>query len=79
MSQRFPIFCYTFARSCPEPDTMISLKDVIESPPEITQLLNRYEKQVRKELKSLGGPGKLPKVRSSEKRPSIECRILSFK
>lgn len=78
MNQSFPIFCYTFDRSCPEPDTSISIEDLIDSPPEITELENALGEQLREELKRLGTKP-FPAIRKSKKRPSIECRILSFK
>lgn len=78
MGQRFPIFCYTFARSCPEPDTSISLAQLIDSPPDITALENQLGEQIRKELKRLGRVP-LRRIPRSQRRPSIECRILNFK
>jgi hypothetical protein len=79
MNQSFPLFCYTFDRSCPEPDTNINIEDLIDSPPEITELEDTLGEQIRKELKLLGGKKSLPSIPKSKKRPSIECRILSFK
>ncbi|MCQ6280101.1 hypothetical protein [Bacillus sp. EB600] len=79
MNQSFPIFCYTFARNCPEPDTSINLEDFIGSSAKITKLENVLGEQLRDELKRLGGNKPLPAIRKSKKRPSIECRILSYK
>jgi hypothetical protein len=79
MNSSFPLFCYTFDRSCPEPDTNIQIQDLIDSPPEITELENTLGKQLRKELIRLGGNKPLPKIRKSKKRPSIECKILNYK
>lgn len=79
MTQRFPLFCYTFNRSCPEPDTTIHVEDFIGSPPEITELENMLGQQIIEELNSLGGIKPLPIIRKFKKRPSIECRILNFK
>jgi hypothetical protein len=79
MNRSFPIFCYTFDRNCPEPDTNIHLEDFIGSPPEITELENMLGEQLRSELQRLGGNKALPAIRKSQKRPSIECRILSYK
>lgn len=78
MDQKFPLFCWTFDRTCPEPDTSIGLEELIGSPPDITELLNKLGEQLRRELKRLG-PVPIRRIPVSEKRPSIECRILTFK
>ncbi|MDQ0217989.1 hypothetical protein ELQ35_10940 [Peribacillus cavernae] len=79
MKQSFPFFCYTFNRSCPEPDININITDLIDSPPEITELENALEKRLRMELERLGGIKPLREIRKTKKRPSIESRILRFK
>lgn len=79
MNQSFPLFCYTFIRSCPEPDTNIQLEDFIDSPPSITELADTLRNQVLEELKELGGNKPLPKIRNLKKRPSIECKILNYR
>ncbi|WP_147675247.1 hypothetical protein [Numidum massiliense] len=78
MSQKFPLFCYTASRTCPEPDTTITLSDLIDSPPDITALENELGRKIRQELRRLG-PAPLRRIPRSKKRPSIECRILNFK
>ncbi|TCS95775.1 hypothetical protein EDD58_102356 [Hazenella coriacea] len=78
MNSKFPIFCWTFARTCPEPDTSISLEEFIGSPSDVTELENKLGEQLRKELKRLG-PVPIRRIPVSVKRPSIECRILNFK
>jgi hypothetical protein len=73
----FPLFCYTAGRNCPTPDTNIRLPELIGSPRDITRLENELGAELRRELDRLGRRAH-PPLRRLHKRPSIECRILTF-
>jgi hypothetical protein len=77
MNTSFPLFCYTAARSCPPPDTKIQRSQFLDSPADVTRYENKVGRQLRRELSTLGRPGKRA-LRRLHKRPSIECQILSF-
>lgn len=77
MNTSFPLFCYTAARGCPPADTNINRSEYLDSPPDVTRYENRVGRQLRRELQSLGRPLRRP-LRRLHKRPSIECRILTY-
>lgn len=73
----FPLFCWTFDRTCPKPDTNIRLSELIESPADVTRVENRFGRMLRRELARLGRPP-VRRLRRLHRRPSIECKILTF-
>lgn len=73
----FPLFCWTFDRTCPAPDTNISLSEQISSPSDVTRVENRFTRQIERELRRLGRPP-VRKLRRLHRRPSIECKLLTF-
>jgi hypothetical protein len=73
----FPLFCYTAGRNCPTPDTNIRLSELIGSPQDITRLENELGTGLRRELNRFGRRALSP-LRRQHKRPSIECKILTF-
>lgn len=77
MNNGFPLFCWTFDRTCPQPDTHIRLSELIDSPKDVIRVENKFGTQLRRELRRLGRPP-LRKLRRLHKRPSIECKILTF-
>jgi hypothetical protein len=77
MNTSFPLFCYTAARGCPTPDRHIRRSQFLDSPADVTRYENKIGRELRRELKQMGRP-RTQRLRRLHKRPSIECKILSF-
>lgn len=77
MNTSFPLFCYTAARGCPSPDLSIRRSQFLSSPSDVTRYSDRVGRVLRQELRQLGRPRKRS-LRRLHKRPSIECRILTY-